>query len=101
MIPLSDQPDVRQVRVVLVGCSGVLGDLIRGTLAGDPDVQVLLELSGSSRHRLTTVVHRLRPDVVVWQLDDDRLMAGHPEYFGAPAACSVLTILSDGESGSV
>jgi len=101
MIPLSAQLDVRPLGVVLVGCSGVLGDLIRGTLSGDPDVRVLHELSGSSGDRLTTVVHRLRPDVVVWQLDDDRLLAGHPEYFGAPAACSVVTVVSDGDSGSV
>jgi hypothetical protein len=101
MIAVSDQPDVRQVGVVLIGCTGVLGDLIRAALSADPGVRVLLELSGSSGHRLTAAINRLRPDVVVCQLEDDRKLAGRTQFFGVPAPCSVVTVLDDGANGSV
>ncbi|ANZ28497.1 hypothetical protein A4U64_26770 (plasmid) [Rhodococcus sp. WB1] len=90
-----------QTRVILVGCSGILGDLIRSTLTGLPDMRVIRELSDGRWHRLVRVVRWVRPDVVIWQLEDDQMLAERPELFGAPNTCSVLTVLADGERGSV
>ncbi|GAA4547934.1 hypothetical protein [Amycolatopsis samaneae] len=88
------------VRVVLVSCSGLLGGLIRETLAALPEVRVVRDLPGGGR-RLARAVRWWRPDVVVWPLEDDRVLAGRPELFGAPRPTSVLTVRPDGDRGAV
>lgn len=88
------------VRVVLVACSGLLGGLIRESLAALPEVRVVRDLPGGGK-RLARVVRWWRPDVVVWRLDNDRILTTGPEFFGAPRTTSVLTVQSEGDGGAV
>jgi hypothetical protein len=88
------------IRVVLVACSGLLGGLIRESLAALPEVRVVRDLPSGGR-RLARAVRWWHPDVVVWPLEDDRLLAGRPELFGAPRRTSVLTVRPDGDRGAL
>ena len=67
------------VRVALVGCTGVLGDIIRGTVAATSDLEVVTEVTAD--HVDPEVVSE-RVDVVVWNNADDhrlrRLLAARP-----------------------
>lgn len=91
----------RRVRVILVSCSGLLGGLIREALSTAPEVRVVRDLPDGGSRRLLRAVRWFRPDVVVWRLDDDRVLTERPEYFGSRHQCSVLAVLGDGERGSV
>ncbi|QUQ65646.1 hypothetical protein [Kutzneria sp. CA-103260] len=91
----------RGSRVALMSCSGVLGGVIRELLARQPDVEVVRDLPPGQEHRLAEELRRSRPDVVVWHLDDDRMLAEHPEYFGVDHTTSVLAVYGDSGTGSL
>jgi hypothetical protein len=89
------------LRVALLACTGLLGGVIRELLSGLPDVQLVGDLPTAPTQRLTSQLHELRPDVVVWHLDDDEILADHPEFFGAEHTNAVLAVHGDGDSGAL
>lgn len=90
-----------RVRVVLVACSGLLGGVIREVVSALPEVTTVRNLDNGRRRRLFWALRLFRPDVVVWRLKDDRGLAGRPECFGARRVHAVLTVLGDGDRGSL
>lgn len=89
------------IRVALVCCSGLLGGLIRETVAALPDVGRIRRLPAVGGPRLVRSLRRFQPDVVVWRMDDDRMLSEHLEFFGVRHRCSVLAVLDDGEHGTL
>lgn len=88
------------IRVALVSCSGLLGGLVRETVSALPDV-VVRTVSAVGGKRLVRALRRIRPHVIVWQMDDDRLLSEHFEFFGVRHQAVVLAVLEDGADGSV
>jgi len=91
----------QELRVALLACTGLLGGVIRELLSALPDVDVVGDLPNAPAGEFSSQVHRLRPDVIVWRLDDDEMLADHPEFFGAEHTSTVLAIQGDGDSGAL
>lgn len=91
----------QELRVALLGCTGLLGGVIRELLSVLPDVELVGDLASAPAGEFSSQVHQLRPDVVVWRLDDDEMLADHPEFFGAEHAITVLAVHGDGETGTL
>lgn len=89
------------IRVALVCCSGLLGGLIRETVAALPDVALVRSVSAVGGRRLVKALRRFRPDVIVWRMDDDQMLSEHLEFFGVRHRCSVLAVLDDGDHGTL
>ncbi len=84
------------VDVALVSCSGVLGDVIRANLADVSDVAVVADLPFDGVPRLADALSDADPDVVVWLLDDERIIAEHAELFHTDRGRAVIAVLDDG-----
>lgn len=82
--------------VALVSCSGILGDVIRLSLATVFEVAVIADLRFDGVRQLAEDLRRADPDVVVWMLDDERTIAEHAELFQADRGRSVIAVLDDG-----
>jgi hypothetical protein len=82
--------------VALVSCSGILGDLIRHSVGDLDDVAVIRDFPFQSMDNVSLVIRQNRPDVVVWLMDDETMLANHPELFGANRGCAVIAVLDDG-----
>lgn len=95
----------QELRVALLACTGLLGGVIRELLSGLPDVKLVGDLpnapTGEFTGEFNSQVHQLRPDVVVWRLDDDEMLADHPEFFGAENTNTVLAVHGDGDTGAL
>ncbi|MGH2435986.1 MAG: hypothetical protein ACRDFA_03215 [bacterium] len=87
------------VRMVLVNCTGLLGEILRDAVGGQPDITVVSELDDASE--LLASVAQLRPDVVLWNNADETLLARTFDYFGATPATKVLAIVGDGREPSL
>jgi hypothetical protein len=82
--------------VALVSCSGILGDVIRRSLAAVSEVAVIADLPFDGVTQLAEALRQADPDVVVWVLNDERTIAEHPELFNTPRGRSVIAVLDDG-----
>jgi hypothetical protein len=51
--------------------------------------------------QVSAALQDAHPDVVVWLLDDETLLAEHAELFSAELGCRVIAVLDDGRRGSV
>jgi hypothetical protein len=91
----------QRLRVALSAGTGVLSGVLRELLSAMPDVELVDDLplapTGEFRRRLGL----LQPDVVVWRLDDDSVLAEHPEFFGVQHPNLVVTIHGDGDGGTL
>jgi hypothetical protein len=88
-------------RVALVSCSGILGDLIRQSVSAAADLAVIEDLHTDEMAALSASMRRIRPDVVVWQLQNEPSLVDHPEFFGADGGFAVLAVVNDGRRGSL
>ncbi|WP_181799633.1 hypothetical protein [Kitasatospora acidiphila] len=70
-------------------------------LSALPDVELIDDLPIAPTGEFQRQLRLLRPDVVVWRLDDDSLLAEHPEFFGAEHPNLVITIHGDGDCGTL
>lgn len=93
--------DDRTTEVALVTCTGILGDVIRRTVATMPDVVVVRDLPYDDVWRLSDALHHAHPDVVIWLLDDETTLAEHTELFCADRGCAVIAVLDDGRRSSL
>jgi hypothetical protein len=87
--------------VALVSCSGILGDLIRRRVSSVPDIAIVADLRFDEFGHMSTVLHRMHPDVVVWLLDDETMLAAHDELFCAERHCAVIAVLDDGRRSAL
>lgn len=91
----------QELRVALLACTGLLGGVIRELLSALPDVELVADLPNAAVREFSSQVHQLRPDVVVWRLDDDDMLADHPEFFVAGHTNTVLAVRGDGDNGAL
>jgi hypothetical protein len=87
--------------VALVSCSGILGDLIRRSVADLDDVAVVDDIPFQSVDSLSVAISQTRPDIVVWLMNNETMLADHPELFGADRGCAVIAVLDDGRRGAL
>ena len=95
------QSDVRerQIRVVLVECKGLLGDLIRNTLDRQVDITVVAEAQAME---LPGMLAKAQPDVVIWNSDDgDGFLGGWVEAFTSHVPAKVFATLEHGRAGAL
>lgn len=85
------------VRVVLMDCAALLGDLIRSVVSARPELQVVADLVGEEMPTAT----RYRPDVVLWQLTDERQLCTGSDPFGLGSWPAIVAVCDDGRSGAI
>lgn len=91
----------QELRVALLACTGLLGGVIRELLSALPDVELVADLPNATMGEFSSQVHQSRPDVIVWRLEDDDMLAEHPEFFGAGHTNTVLAVRGDGGTGAL
>lgn len=87
------------IRVLLVGCTGLLGGVFIDTVERATDIDVVSQLR--SAVGLDSAVHDLRPDVVIWNNADEEVLAGSAESFGARHCTRFIAIVDDGRTSSL
>ena len=88
-------------KVALVSCTGILGDLIRHSVATLTDVAVVEDVPFEDLSGLAAVLHKVRPDAVVWLLDDESMIADHAELLSADTGWAVVAVLDDGRHSAL
>lgn len=85
--------DVRDpVRVALVGCSGLLGDIIAQTVASEPGLAIVADLPAEP---LRSLDRDLDVDLVLWNDADEQVIA---QWLRGTRRCPrVLGTLVDGQ----
>jgi hypothetical protein len=86
----------RTVRVSLVGCSGVLGDIIRTTLGNQPDIVVVDDLESIPAGGTLSV----QADVLVWNNADESRVERLLLDAAPPYGPRVLATLGDGRDSA-
>ncbi|TYB39666.1 hypothetical protein FXF50_04615 [Micromonospora sp. AP08] len=85
----------RRVRVALVGCTGLLGEIISRTVRDQPDFDVVAAVEPGALHALSP----LEADLLVWKEADEAAVAAWLcDAHGAPR---VLATLGDGREASL
>lgn len=87
-----------QVRVALIGCTGLLGDIIGETLAGQPDVDVVAELQPPAGDQ---PLPELDADLVLWHDADESRVAVWIDRLAHGVGPRVLTTMGDGRRASL
>ena len=90
------------IRVVLATMPPLLGDIVRATLARDPDVEILAEVA--SRDAIARTVARFDPDVAILGVSAGEWSAlSHllRETLEAHPRLAIIALASDGRSGYV
>jgi hypothetical protein len=82
----------RTLRVSLVGCSGVLGDIIRKTLGEQPDMAVVEDLESIPADGALSV----SADLLVWNNADESRVERWLRTAAEPCGPRVLATLGDG-----
>jgi len=88
-------------KVALVSCTGILGGLIRHSVAMLTDVAVVEDVPFEDLSHLATELHKVRPDAVVWLLDDESMIADHAELLSADTGWAVVAVLDDGRHSAL
>lgn len=84
-----------KIRVTLVGCRGLLGDIIGKGVAAESDIEVVVELPMGAR------VPGVETDLMLWNNADESRLKRWLDAAGARCAPRVLTILGDGRNSSL
>ena len=95
-----DNPTVqapRQLRIALVGCSGVLGDIIRTTLDHQPDMEVVADLESIPADGSLSVAS----DLMVWNNADESRIERWLREKVEPGSPRVLATLGDGREAAL
>ena len=86
------------VRVALIGCTGLLGDVISETLAGQPEVDVVAELAPPAGDQ---ALPELDADLVLWNNADESRVAGWLDRLAQGTGPRVLATVGDGRQASL
>ena len=86
-----------RVRVALIGCTGLLGDIISKAVADDPSIEVVTQIDASAL--ATPSAEHIDADLIVWHNADEAevsrwMRAGH----NVPR---VLATVADGRGASL
>lgn len=87
---------VGEATVALVSGGGILSDLIRIVLTELRDVEVVHEITFEGVESTAATIRQVHPDVVVWLLDDDSMVAQHPALLGGDEGWAMIALLDDG-----
>jgi hypothetical protein len=88
----------RQVRVALIGCSGLLGSIIGDALAAQPDLDVVADLDPPSADEALPDVDA---DLVLWNNADETRVAQWLDTMSSRSGPRVLATLGDGRDASL
>jgi hypothetical protein len=84
------------VRVALIGCGGLLGDVIRTSLSAEPNLTVVASMQSPPPGADLT---SFDADIVLWNAADERRI---DQWLSAyPAVPRVLAITSDGQDAAL
>lgn len=86
------------MRVVLIGCQGVLGDIIASTLAADPDVEVVANVATGG---LEGAAAASGADLVLWNDADEGSVARWLGALYENCGPRVLATMGDGRLASL
>jgi hypothetical protein len=84
--------------VALIGCSGLLGDIIEQTVAAQPDLCVVADLATSD---LNGTLPELDADIVLWNNADETRIAAWLGVLSARRLPRVLATIGDGRDASL
>jgi hypothetical protein len=84
--------------VALLGCSGLLGDIIEQTVAAQPDLCVVADLATSD---LNGTLPELDADIVLWNNADETRIAAWLGVLSARRLPRVLATIGDGRDASL
>lgn len=87
------------VRLVLVGCSGLLGAILMDHLARQDSINVVASLDAASL--LPETIHVHQPDVVLWNHADEQALADALDSLLPVPAPTVLAMVSDGREAAL
>jgi hypothetical protein len=87
-----------QVRVALIGCTGLLGDIIGETLAGQPEVDVVAEFEPQAGDQ---ALLELDADLVLWHNADESRVVAWLDRLAHGSGPRVLTTMGDGRLASL
>lgn len=93
---MEEPPVDRPVRVALIGCSGLLGNIIGDTLAAQPDLTVVANLDATGPDQALPDV-----DLVVWNNADETRVAEWLGVVSSRCGPRVLATLGDGRDASL
>lgn len=96
-ISSSGQYPPSHVRVALVGCSGLLGDIIRKAVQEDPSIDVVAHLDATALSG--GAADRIDADLVLWHNADEGQISGW--LSAAHASPRVLATVADGRGASL
>lgn len=97
---MRDTPDDASttVRVALIGCSGLLGDIIEQAVVAQPDLDVVAELPADG---LNATLADLDTDIVVWNNADESRVAELLGELSCRRGPRVLATIGDGREASL
>jgi hypothetical protein len=87
------------VRMILVNCTGLLGDILKQAILDRSDMTVVSELANASR--LAEMVRQEHPDVVIWNDADEDELTSSADYFCPTPPTKVLATLGDGRDAAI
>jgi hypothetical protein len=91
------EPAPRQLRVALVGCSGVLGDIIRTTVDHQPDMEIVADLDAIPVDGSLSVAS----DLMVWNNADELRIERWLRETAEPCGPRILATLGDGRDAAL
>lgn len=86
------------IRVALVDCSGILGDIIEQVVVAQPDLCVVAELATSE---LNATLAELDADIVVWNNADESHVAHWLSELSRRRGPRVVATIGDGRDASL
>jgi hypothetical protein len=90
-------PQHSSIRVALIGCTGLLGDVICQTVTTEPDIDVVAELMTPA---LDLDISAVDADVVLWNDADEPEIAAWLSTSGKQSP-RVLATMSDGQQAAL
>lgn len=86
------------VRVALVDCAGLIGDIIRQAVAAEPDFEVVAEISTTGK---ADPLLDVGADILVWNNADETHLADRLEVIARRCGARVLATHADGRSAAL
>ena len=86
------------VRVVLIGCTGLLGDIVARTIAAEPDLDVVADVTSAPGDLDLTA---LGADIVVWNEADEERVAQWLDASSRTHPTRVLAVMTDGQRAAL
>jgi hypothetical protein len=86
------------IRVALVDCGGLLGDIVRRAVTAEPDLDVIADLELSSAVRVPVAIDA---DLVLWNNADDSRVEHWLSDRSMQRAPRVLATLGDGRDAAL